>query len=62
MRGRIDLTYALSLGREAPGFHHSVLSDFRDRPAERDRAGRLRGLALTLIRQAGLLMSPGTQR
>ncbi|MFG1664959.1 hypothetical protein [Streptomyces sp. Y7] len=62
MRGRIDFTYALSLGQEALGFHHSVLSDFRHRPAERDRAGRLRGLALTLIRQAGLLKGPGTPR
>ncbi|MEV3908056.1 hypothetical protein [Streptomyces canus] len=47
---------------EDPGFHHSVLSDFRDRLAEGDRADRLLGLALTRIRRAGLLKGPGKQR
>ncbi|MGW1554377.1 transposase [Streptomyces sp. NPDC002346] len=52
---RIDFKYALGLELEDPGFRHSVLSDFRDRLAEGDRADRLLGLALTRIRRAGLL-------
>jgi len=55
VRCRIDFKYALGLELEDPGFHHSVLSDFRDRLAEGDRADRLLGLALTRIRRAGLL-------
>ncbi|MFJ9468035.1 transposase [Streptomyces caniferus] len=38
VRCRIDFKYALGLELEDPGFHHSVLSDFRDRLAEGDRA------------------------
>ncbi|WP_371569628.1 hypothetical protein [Streptomyces canus] len=56
-RGRLH-----GLELEDPGFHHSVLSDFRDRLAEGDRADRLLGLALTRIRRAGLLKGPGKQR
>ena len=55
VRCRIEFKYALGLELEDPGFHHSVLSDFRDRLAEGDRANRLLGLALTRIRRAGLL-------
>ncbi|WP_443044155.1 transposase [Streptomyces sp. NBC_00353] len=55
VRRRIDFKYALGLELEDPGFHRSVLSDFRDRLAEGDRADRLLGLALTRIRRAGLL-------
>jgi transposase len=62
VRCRIDFTYALGLELEDPGFHHGVLSDFRDRLAEGDRADRLLGLALTRIRQAGLLKGRGKQR
>ncbi|WP_051844786.1 IS1182 family transposase [Streptomyces globisporus] len=62
VRCRIDFTYALGLELEDPGFHHSALSDFRDRLAEGDRADRLLGLALTRIRRAGLLKGRGTQR
>ncbi|EMF52936.1 transposase [Streptomyces bottropensis] len=59
---RIDFTYALGLDLDDPGFHHSVLSAFRDRLAEGDRADRLLGLALTRIRRAGLLKGRVTQR
>lgn len=55
VRCRIDVKYAPGLELEDPGSHHSVLSDFRDRLAEGDRADRLLGLALTRIRRAGLL-------
>lgn len=62
VRCRIDFKYALGQELEDPGFHHSVLSDFRDRLAEGDRADRLLGLALTRIRRAGLLKGRGKQR
>lgn len=55
VRCRIDFKYALGLELEDLGFHHSVLSDFRDRLAEGDRADRLPGLAPTRTRRAGLL-------
>ncbi|MFD7772924.1 transposase [Streptomyces sp. NPDC059753] len=55
VRCRIDFKYALGLELEDLGCHHSVLSDFRERLAEGDRADRLPGLALTRIRRAGLL-------
>ena len=34
VRCRIDFKYALGLDLDDPGFHHSVLSDFRDRLLE----------------------------
>jgi transposase len=33
VRCRIDFKYALAMELDDPGFHHSVLSDFRDRLA-----------------------------
>ncbi|MFF1570998.1 transposase [Streptomyces sp. NPDC058293] len=45
-----------------PGFHHSVLADFRDRLAEGDRADRLLDLALTRLKEAGLVRERTTQR
>ncbi|MEU2269789.1 transposase [Streptomyces olindensis] len=62
VRCRIDFKYSLGLELDDPGFHHSVLSDFRDRLTEGDRADRLLGLALTRIRRAGLLKGRGKQR
>ncbi|MEV6379762.1 transposase [Streptomyces sp. NPDC051773] len=59
---RDDFTYALGLDLDDRGFHHSVLSAFRDRLAEGDRADRLLGLPLTRIRRAGLLKGRATQR
>jgi transposase len=41
VRCRIDFKYALGLELDDPGFHHSVLSDFRDRLLEDGRADRL---------------------
>lgn len=45
-----------------PGFHHSVSTDFRDRPGENDRADRLLSLALDRIRDAGVIEERGRQR
>ncbi|WP_375336823.1 transposase [Streptomyces sp. S1D4-14] len=37
----LHFKYALALELDDPGFHHSVLSDFRDRLAQDDRADAL---------------------
>jgi transposase len=62
VRCRIDFKYALALELDDPGFHHSVLTDFRDRLAHRDRADRLLDLALARLEDAGLVRERGTQR
>jgi transposase len=46
VRCRIDFKYALGLDLDDPGFHHSVLGDFRDRLLADGRADRLLDLAL----------------
>lgn len=62
VRCRIDFEYALAMDLDAPGFHHSVSTDFRDRPGENDRADRLLSLALDRIRDAGVIEERGRQR
>ncbi|MHC5701195.1 transposase [Streptomyces tirandamycinicus] len=62
VRCRIDFTYAMAMELDDPGFHHSVLTDFRDRLTEGDRADRLLGLALAHLKEAGLVRERTTQR
>ncbi len=62
IRCRIDFKYGLALDLDDPGFDHSVLGDFRDRLAEDDRADGLFDLALTRLREAGLVKERGRQR
>jgi transposase len=62
VRCRIDFKYALAMELDDPGFHHSVLTDFRDRLAEDDHADLLLSLALERMRTAGLLKERGRQR
>ncbi|MFC8103736.1 MULTISPECIES: transposase [unclassified Streptomyces] len=62
VRCRIDFKYAMAMELDDPGFHHSVLADFRDRLAEDDRADRLLDLALTRLKEAGLVRERTTQR
>lgn len=59
---RIDFKYAMAMERDDPGFHHSVLAEFRDRFAEDDRADRLLDLALARLKEAGLVRERTTQR
>jgi transposase len=59
VRCRIDFKYALALELDHSGFHHSVLTDFRDRLAQGDR---LLDLALARLKEAGLVRERGTQR
>ncbi|MFE2729445.1 IS1182 family transposase [Kitasatospora sp. NPDC059327] len=62
VRCRIDFKYALGMELEDPGFHHSVLADFRERLAEEGRADKLFGLALEKIKAVGLVRERGRQR
>lgn len=62
VRCRIDFKYSLAMELEDPGFHHSVLADFRERLTHDDRADRLLDLALTRLKEAGLVRERTTQR
>ncbi|MFE7532340.1 transposase [Kitasatospora sp. NPDC057542] len=62
VRCRIDFKYALAMELDDPGFHHSVLADFRERLALDDRADRLLDPALTRLKEAGLVRKRTTQR
>ncbi|WP_432040563.1 transposase [Streptomyces cucumeris] len=62
VRCRIDFKYALAMDLDDPGFHHSVLADFRDRLTEDGRADRLLDLALARLKEAGLVRERTTQR
>lgn len=62
VRCRIDFKYAMAMELDDPGFHHSVLADFRDCLAEGDRADRLLDLVLARLKEAGLVRERTTQR
>ncbi|MFI6663321.1 IS1182 family transposase, partial [Streptomyces sp. NPDC050523] len=62
VRTRIDWKYGLGLELDDPGFDYSVLSEFRARLAEGDRADRLLQLMLDRLAAAGLLKGRGRQR
>ena len=62
VRCRIDFKYALGLELDDPGFHHSVLGDFRERLLEDGRTDRLLDLALARLKEAGLVRERTTQR
>ncbi len=47
---------------DGPGFHHSVLTDFRARLADEGRADKLLDLVLERIKAAGLVTERGRQR
>jgi transposase len=63
VRCRTGFKYALGLDLDDPGFHHSVLSNFRDRLLEeKGQPDRLPGLALARLKEAGLVRERATQR
>ncbi|MGK4585995.1 IS1182 family transposase [Kitasatospora sp. HPMI-4] len=62
VRCRIDFKYAMAMELDDPGFHHSVLADFRERLVLDDRADRLLDLALARLKEAGLVRERTTQR
>ncbi|MDX3385205.1 transposase [Streptomyces niveiscabiei] len=61
VRCRIDFKYALAMELDDPGFHHSVLTDFRVRLTEDGRADRFLDLALARLKEAGLVRERTTQ-
>ncbi|MEV0637782.1 transposase [Streptomyces sp. NPDC050619] len=62
VRCRINFKYALAMELDDPDFHHSVLADFRDRIAQDAHADRLLDLALTRLKEAGLVRERTHQR
>jgi transposase len=62
VRGRIDWKYALGLELTDPGFHYSVLSQFRDRLIAHSQEAALLDVILQRCREAGLLRSDGRVR
>jgi transposase len=62
VRCRIDWKYCLGLELTDAGFDHSVLSEFRDRMAEGDRADRLLAVMVDRLAAAGLINRRGRVR
>ncbi|MET8174957.1 transposase [Streptomyces clavifer] len=61
VRCRIDFKYAMAMELDDPGFHHSVLADFRDRLAEGDHADGLLDLTPARLKESGLVCERTTQ-
>jgi transposase len=62
VRSRIDWKYILGLDLTDPGFHHTVLSEFRTRLIAGEAQHLLLDTLLTLARTQGLLKTRGRQR
>jgi transposase len=62
VRSRIDWQDVLGLELTDPGFHHTVLSEFRPRLVTGEAASLLLAALLTLARAEGLLTARGRQR
>ena len=62
VRSRIDWKYVLGLELTDPGFHHTVLSEFRTRLVAGEAARLLLDALLTLAQAQGLLKVRGCQR
>ena len=62
VRSRIDWKYVLGLALTDPGFHHTVLSEFRTRLVAGEAASHLLEALLTVARTQGLLKARGRQR
>ena len=60
--GRIDWKYLLGLDLSDPGFHHTVLSEFRTRLMAGKAESRLLEALLAIARNHGLLKAAGRQR
>lgn len=62
VRARLDWKYALSLELTDPGFHYSVLSEFRTRLVESEKSQLLLDQILALFKEKGWLKARGQQR
>lgn len=62
VRSRIDLKYLLGLPLDDAGFHHTVLSGFRQRVTTGEAEERLLDAVLDALQEGGWLKAGGTQR
>ncbi|WP_201776930.1 transposase [Streptacidiphilus anmyonensis] len=62
VRFRIDWKYCLGLELDDPGFDYSVLSEFRDRMADGDRADRFLAVMVARLVGAGVVKQRGRVR
>ena len=62
VRARLDWKYALSLDLTDPGFHYSILSEFRTRLVEHERGQLLLDELLKICKAKGWIKTRGQQR
>ena len=62
VRARLDWKYALSLELTDPGFHYSILCEFRARLVESKKSQMLLDQILTIFKERGWLKARGRQR
>nr|WP_198037697.1 transposase [Streptacidiphilus jeojiense] len=62
VRCRLDWKYFLSMELDDPGFDYSVLSEFRDRMKQGDRADQLLAVMVARLVEAGLVKQRGRVR
>jgi transposase len=62
VRARLDWKYALSLELTDPGFHYSILSEFRTRLVEQEKSQLLLDEILKIFKDKGWIKAHGQQR
>jgi transposase len=62
VRARLDWKYALSLELTDPGFHYSILSEFRARLVASEKSQILLNQTLSIFKEKGWLKARGQQR
>jgi len=62
VRARLDWKYALSLELTDPGFHYSILSEFRARLVEHEKSQLLLDEILKIFKDKGWIKARGQQR
>lgn len=62
VRGRLDWKYALSLELSDPGFHYSILSEFRTRLVQHEKSQLLLDEILKIFKGKGWIKDRGQQR
>jgi transposase len=62
VRARLDWKYALSLELTDPGFHYSILSEFRSRLVDQEKSQLLLDEILKIFKDKGWIKARGQQR